>query len=376
MGRTPTRNMHLPSGMRARHRGEKTYYFLDTGTKPRKEIPLGQDYVEAVQKWARLTESAKRTGDMVTFRHVAERYMREVLRTKELATQEINLRELANLYKFFDDPPGPLEDIDPIHIRQYMDFRVREAVALLRATNEQRRIDNLDGRTKLRRIVEETPTYGQVPANREKALFSHIWNFARERGLTNKANPCAGIKGFKEDGRDVYIDDEVYGAVWRAAEQPLRDALDLAYLIGQRPADTLKMTRRDIVDGAVMVEQNKTGKKIRISVEGELKVVLDRIESRKVSGLKLIATPEGQPFTKSQLRGAFDRARIAAAAAHPSLAAEIKKYQFRDLRAKAGTDTEERFGMEAAQAQLGHSTPMMTAQYVRHRRGKLVKPTK
>ena len=32
--------------------------------------------------------------------------------------------------------------------------------------------------------------------------------------------------------------------------------------------------------------------------------------------------------------------------------------------------------MQAAQDQLGHTAPMMTAQYVRHRRGKLVKPTK
>lgn len=32
--------------------------------------------------------------------------------------------------------------------------------------------------------------------------------------------------------------------------------------------------------------------------------------------------------------------------------------------------------MQAAQEQLGHSTPMMTARYVRHRRGELVKPTK
>lgn len=30
----------------------------------------------------------------------------------------------------------------------------------------------------------------------------------------------------------------------------------------------------------------------------------------------------------------------------------------------------------AAQEQLGHSTTTMTAQYIRHRRGKLVKPTK
>jgi integrase len=217
---------------------------------------------------------------------------------------------------------------------------------------------------------------GRVPANREKALLSHIWNFARETGLTVLANPCAGVKGFKEAGRDIYISDQVLAAVYKAAEAPLRDALDLAYLIGQRPADTLKMSRADIVDGALMVRQNKTGKKVRVSIEGELAALVERINGRKVMGLKLISMPDGSPMTKYKLRGAFTRARAAAVVARPDLAAEIKAFQFRDLRAKAGTDKEESSGMQAAQDQLGHTTPMMTAQYVRHRRGKLVKPTK
>lgn len=115
---------------------------------------------------------------------------------------------------------------------------------------------------------------------------------------------------------------------------------------------------------------------LQLLVHGALKAVIDRIEERTVAGMKLIASADGQPFTLAMLRGAFDRARVAAARAHPNLAQDIREYQFRDLRAKAGTDTEEGSGIAAAQAQLGHSTPMMTAQYVRHRRGKLVKPTK
>jgi hypothetical protein len=33
------------------------------------------------------------------------------------------------------------------------------------------------------------------------------------------------------------------------ANEPLRDAMDWAYLTGQRPADTLRMTAHDIIDG-------------------------------------------------------------------------------------------------------------------------------
>jgi integrase len=81
-------------------------------------------------------------------------------------------------------------------------------------------------------------------------------------------------------------------------------------------------------------------------------------------------------MTRFALRGAMDRARKAASEKHPDLAPKIREFQFRDLRAKAGTDKEEMQGMDAAQAQLGHSTPTMTKHYVRHRKGKLVKPTK
>lgn len=343
MGRKPSKNLNLPQGMRARHRGESgTYYFLDTGEKPRREISLGKDYVLAVQKWAELTKSKTPQQGTITFRYAAERYLREVVPGKAPTTQIDNLRELKQLYRFFDSPPAPLDSIDPVHIRQYLDFRVS----------------------------------AKVRANREKALFSAIFNFARERGLTNQENPCRGVKGYKEKGRDIYIDDDLLNLVYQFAEEPLKNALDIAYLTGQRPADVLKLRRADIKDGALWIKQNKSGAKVRVNIEGRLDRVLQSINSNKVISLKLLNNAEGQPLTKYMLRGAFDRARLAARAAHPELDQQIKAFQFRDLRAKAGTDKEEVQGMPAAQAQLGHSSPVMTAQYVRHRKGKLVNPTK
>lgn len=368
MARLPTRNLNLPKGMRARHRGNRIHYYLDTGEKPRREIPLGNDYVAAVAKWAKETKQGT-AGAVVTFRAVAERYTREVLPNKAPATQEINLRELANLLKFFADPKESIESITPVMVRQYLAWRVAGVVADLHAKNEERVATG-------REPLKVSASAGQVPANREKALFSHIWNFARETGLTNMANPCGGIKGFTEKGRDIYIEDDVLAAVYEAAEPPLRDALDLAYLVGQRPADVLKMTRADVKDGALALRQNKTNKKVRVRIEGEFAEFMDRINSRKVTSLRLINNKDGLPLTRYELRGAFDRARIAAAAAHPDLAKDIKAFQFRDLRAKAGTDKEEAEGIQAAQDQLGHTTQAMTAHYVRHRRGKLVNPTK
>lgn len=378
MGRIPTRNLYLPRGMRARHRGKKTYYFLDTGAKPRKEIPLGQNYAEAIAQWADITKEPPEPGKKMCFREVAEEYMREVLITKAPETQKLNHRELKNLYRVFDDPPKILDEIDPVDVRSYLTWRAKDARAQAIAANDKRVREK-------RPALPISPKMGQVPANREKALLSHIWNFARDKGFTVKANPCAGIKGYSESGRDEYIEDEAYDAVWDCAEDHLRNALDLAYLTGQRPADVLKMSRADVRNGAMSVRQKKTGAKLRVEIVGELAVVMERITASKVAGLALICDEHGQPLTKFGLRGAFDRARDLAAEASkiaaecvglPDITDQIRAFQFRDLRAKAGTDTEESRGMSAAKDQLGHTSEAMTAHYVRHRRGKLVKPTK
>jgi len=52
-------------------------------------------------------------------------------------------------------------------------------------------------------------------------------------------------------------------------------------------------------------------------------------------------------------------------------------FQFRDLRAKAGTDKTEAAGdIRAAQLQLGHASLAMTQHYVRERKGDKVEPTR
>lgn len=344
MGRQPTRNKNLPARMRARRRGESIYYYYDTGGKPRKEIPLGTDYAMAVKKWAELEIDARPMhAQIITFKYVSDRYIKEVLPEKAPSTQKDNLRELQQLNKFFNNPPAPLDEIEPIHIRQYIDRRTQSGAA--------------------------------VRAKREKALFSHIFNKAREWGYTSRPNPCAGIRGTTEKGRkDVYITDRMYSDVYEHAGQPLKDAMDLAYLTGQRPSDVLKMTERDINDGELCVTQNKTSVKIRISIEGQLSALLARISLRKstykVRSLKLIVNDLGQPLSLRALQEQFQKARTKAGI-------DKHLFQFRDLRAKAGTDKTESSGdIRHAQKQLGHSTITMTEHYIRGRKGEKVKPTK
>jgi integrase len=328
MGRKPTRNLNLPSGMRARHRGKKIWYYYDTGGKPRKEIPLGCDYALAVQEWAKLEGSAKPVL-VITFRTAAERYKLEVVPTKAPRTQKDNLIQLRFLNQFFDNPPAPLVQIKPVHIRQYLDWRGKSS---------------------------------KTQANREKALFSHIWNMALSWGYTEKPNPCIGVHGFSERARSIYVADTDFAAAYERASEPVRDFMDLLYLTGQRPSDVLRMRRSDIKDGVLYIRQGKTDVPLRMVVEGELKVVIDRIVGRKVMSLRLVASETGQPLTLSGLRARFKK--------------ENPTFQLRDLRAKAGTDKAESAGdIRQAQKQLGHSTVTMTETYVRSR-GEKVKPTK
>lgn len=352
MGRKPTVNFNLPPRMRARpQKSGATYYYYDAGGKPRKEIPLGKNYAVAVRKWSELEADGQQiAAKLITLKHVTDQYIRDVIPAKAARTQDDNIKEIKKLLEFFNDPPAPLDEIKPLHIRQYLDWRT--------------------GKGK----------HSTVRANRERALLSHIWNKAREWGITDRENPCKGITGYTEHGRDIYIEDNILQAVYDEACQPLKDALDLAYLTGQRPADVVAMSSTDIQDNMLQIDQGKTSKKLRMLIEGQLEALLKRIAERKkgykVHTLALICTETGRPLTYSAMRGRFDKARTSAARNNPKLKESIDAFQFRDLRAKAGTDKADSGDMRQAQMQLGHNSMKMTEHYVRSRRGDIVKPTR
>lgn len=335
------RRSQLPGAvprLRVRKRGGRRYYFYDHGGTPRREESLGRDYALAIKRWAELEgESGAKVREVTTFRHVADRYRVEVIPTKAPRTQRDNLKELGKLLEFFDDPPGPLDAIEPQYVKQYMRWR------------------------------KSAP----IRATREKALLSHLWNWAREEGYTKQPNPCAGIKG-KKAGRDVYVEDDVYAAIWQAADATTRDAMDLAYLTGQRPADVLRMAETDIKNDTLPVRQGKTGAKLRMPIAGELAGVIERIKTRKqampIYNTRLVVTDGGRSIGVHALSERFRKAREAAG---------IKGVQFKDLRAKAATDkAETSHDVRQAQRQMGHTSVTTTELYIRNRRGEKVTPTR
>lgn len=328
-----------------------SYYYNGRDAEGRRvEVPLGTDLNEAKRKWAEL-DCKPVPRDTGLMSHVFDRYQREVVPLRAPATQRDYIANLKQLNRVFGTAPA--DAVTPQHVAQYRDRRG-----------------------------------AKVRANREIALLSHVFNMAREWGYTSKENPVRGIRKNKESPRDFYIDEQVWNAVYACAPIELRDAMDLNYLSGQRPADVLKMSVTDIKEGALEVRQGKTNKRLRITLDKpdgmrtELGQLLDRIRARprKVSSLFLVATPAGVPLNRWTLRIRFDAARKTAAKAAETdgspegaaLAERIRKFQFRDIRPRAASDIDD---LAAASKLLGHTEQAITKK-VYIRKGETVKPTK
>ncbi|WP_413242956.1 tyrosine-type recombinase/integrase [Pseudomonas paraversuta] len=223
-----------------------------------------------------------------------------------------------------------------------------------------------------------------VRANREIATLSHVFNMAREWGITTKDNPCQGVRKNREKPRDYYANDVVWAAVYSKAPQELKDAMDLAYLTGQRPADVLMMRKDDVEGGYLLVQQNKTGKRLRIRVnsDGEansLGKLLHQIAERnsKLVTSYLIVSKTGRRMTATMLRKRWDEARKSARLkatndGDVALAKRIAEFQFRDIRPKAASEIED---IAEASILLGHTKGDITERVYR-RIGAIAQPSK
>ena len=126
---------------------------------------------------------------------------------------------------------------------------------------------------------------------------------------------------------------------------------------------------------AILVNQGKTGKKLRIVLESsELNEVIERIKVRAVVGdnKTLVQSDKGLPLSYKTFSNYFNRAREAARETYPELADELAEFQLRDICALAATDIEE---IGSASKLLGHSKENITKRVYR-RRGETVKPTR
>ena len=109
---------------------------------------------------------------------------------------------------------------------------------------------------------------------------------------------------------------------------------------------------------ATRILLNKTGARLSIEVTGELAATIARISvcPRHAISAYLIQDETSQPLTRCALRSHFDKARTLAKV----------DFQFRDIRAKAATDTGD---LAHSQKLLAHKNWEMTKHYVKARMG-------
>ncbi|HDR1432039.1 TPA: tyrosine-type recombinase/integrase, partial [Pasteurella multocida] len=150
------------------------------------------------------------------------------------------------------------------------------------------------------------------------------------------------------------------------------DIIDVAYLLGQRPIDVVKIHSTHIYDGLLHITQQKTGKKIRFEVIGRLSEIIKRRITEEKQWL--FVNKWGRKLERRSLTDYFKETRKAAMEKYPELADEIAVVQMRDLRAKTATDISLKVDDELARKQLGHSSSKTTQIYIR--KDKPMKPIK
>ena len=330
MGRKRTSGGSLPPNM---YRQRNSFYFRSS-LPPRKWVALGNELATALRNYQRVVDTALSeplpaigVQSSITvavqavrlFSDLVDWYFKEVVPFKRPRTQSDNKTESKLLLSVFGGVA--LINIRAADIRQYMHERGKTA---------------------------------RTRANRELGLMRHMFNRAIALEIYGGSNPCEHVDKFVEKGRSRYVTDDELRAVWNAACQPLRDTLDLSYLLGQRPEDTRQFQVTHVQGESLRFIQSKTQKKVAVKIAGALQEAMAEIlpRYRRPGVMQLIVDENGMALTKDSLRGRFDRARKLAGV----------DFQMRDLRAKSASDTVD---IGDAQRRLAHSSVAMTERYRR-----------
>lgn len=190
------------------------------------------------------------------------------------------------------------DDIEPHHLRQYMDERAQAS---------------------------------RASANNEMITISSAFAWGFQNGKV-KRNPAIGVSRLPPVHRDRYVTDQEYVAIYQAGSAIVKVAMELAYLCAMRTTDVLKLRWSDITHEGIYVEQKKTGKRQIKAMTARLQHVLDMARGLTEPGLfplSVVCNHAGMPVTSHVLWHAFDAARKKAG---------VNGMTFHDLKAKGISD--------------------------------------
>lgn len=306
-------------------------YWYDNRPEGKPDIPLGNDYAEALKKWDELFNRKPRIKG--TLQEAFDRWRAEKLPAYNPETRRVYTQQLRTVEKVFG--PATWSGVEFTDLCAYLDKRS-----------------------------------AKTQANRELAVLSIVWNQARKWGLTKLPWPAHGMERTSwknpEKPRQFEVTDALFAAVYAQADSTLRDAMDLATATGMRltdvrlaplpPGDTLK------------VRASKTGKMLAFEIAQSpvLSAIVSRRRAVNASHLMLLSTASGRPVSATMLRARWDQAR-AKAAAKPENAAlrdDLKRMYLRDMRKRA---SDLAGSLEDAQKLLQHDDARLTREHYRSR---------
>lgn len=215
----------------------------------------------------------------------------------------------------------------------------------------------------VRKYLDKRGVKSRTQANREKAFMSRVYRWGYERGYV-KGNPTKGVKQFKETGRDRYIVDDEYNALYSVASDVVKVAMELAYLCCARQNDVLSMSKSQLMAEGILIKQSKTAVAQIKAWSGRLSAAIDLAKSLQLnagmSSLYIIHQPSGHKYTRDGFNSRWRKAKEDARAAYPHLSFD---FTFHDLKAKGISDL--KGNIYEKQAISGHKNVEQTARYNR-----------
>ncbi|ADO48087.1 tyrosine-type recombinase/integrase [[Enterobacter] lignolyticus] len=215
----------------------------------------------------------------------------------------------------------------------------------------------------IRQYMDKRGVASQTQANREKAFLSRLYSWAYERGKV-KANPCKGVRQFKEVERDRYTTDEEYDALYSVSPVVVQVAMEIAYLCLARQKDVLTLKKSELLEPGIFIEQHKTGKKQIKAWSDRLRAAIALAKELQLkagmSSIYVLHKADGQKYTRDGFNSRWEAAREEARKKFPHLSFD---FTFHDLKAKGVSDLEGT--LQEKQQISGHKTITQTARYDR-----------
>jgi predicted DsbA family dithiol-disulfide isomerase len=309
-----------------------TYYVYDMRGTGEKDVRLGADYAQALEKWHQLSQHIPLSVGRV--QEAIDKWRAEILPSYTSDNTRAQYRSyLKNIESAFGQMAWHEIELHTLQI--YLDRRS-----------------------------------AKVSANRELSVLAVVWGQARKWGMTKETYPARGLSKFKnaEKPRTVEVTDDMFEAIYAHADRVLRDAMDIATATGMRITDVRTILMR--VNGMLRFKASKTGKwaEFQVSQSPVLSAMVQRREAMGVHCVMLLATDTGRQVSEWMLcESRWNQAKRAAIEAHPYLADDLAGLYLRDLRKRAADLADD---MESASKLLQHSTTKMTEIHYR------TKPTK